>query len=66
MTASAPVKGAEAQKGPRLKKVRCRAKYSSPEERKTAMQAKTAAYWATVSPEHKAKRLAQMNGGKHV
>lgn len=56
----------EREQRPVIKKKRCRAKYSTPEERRAAMQAKTKAYWATVSPEHKAKRLAQMNGGKNV
>lgn len=47
-------------------KLRRMKKYATPEERRAAMRVKTAAYWATVSPEHKAERLAKMNGGKHV
>lgn len=47
-------------------KLRRMKKYATPEERSAAMRAKIAAYWATVSPEHKAERLAKMNGGKHV
>ena len=47
-------------------KLRRMKKYATLEERRAAMQAKTSAYWATVSLEHKAKRLDQMNGGKHV
>jgi len=41
-------------------------KYSSVEERKAAVAAKVKAYWATVSHEEKAKRLARMNGGRNV
>ena len=41
-------------------------KYATPEERKAAMQVKTKAYWAALSPEQKAKRLAQLNGGQNV